>query len=138
MRKSTKLYLTVFLISFILLIAATGALVFTGTIYHRESHESISLADAAYTDVKLNTNLAVVTIEPNNLGDTKANISLFAWRGKDFNAADYVQLTVENGTLILTEIPFPMDFFGFFPQPYGMNITLSVPQAIYDSLEVQP
>lgn len=138
MRKSTKLYLTVFLISFALLIAMTGALVLTGTIYHRESHESIELNDAAYTDVELHLNSALITMEPNDIGNTKANISLYAWRGDDFNASEYVRLTVENGVLVLTELPFPMDFLGFFPQPYAMNITLSVPRAIYEAEEVKP
>jgi len=138
MRKSTKFYLTVFLISFFLLITATGALVLTGTVYHRESHETVALADAAYTGIKLHTNLAVITIEPNDFGNTNANIDLYAWRSDDFNASDHVQLTVENGTLILTEVPFPMDFLGFFPQPYGMNITLSVPRSVYEAQETQP
>lgn len=138
MRKSTKLYLTVFLISLTLTAATAGAFVLTRTVYHHESHESVALAGAAYTDIVLNTSLATVELMPNDGGNTEAAVNLYAWRGADFHAAEHVTLTVENGALVLTELPFPMDFLGFFPQPYAMDITLSVPREIYEAREVRP
>lgn len=138
MRKSTKLYLTVFFISLALTLATAGAFVLTGTVCHRESHESVALADAEYTDIVLGTSLATVELVPNDGGITEAAVNLYAWRGADFHAAAHIALKVENGALVLTELPFPMDFLGFFPQPYAMDITLSVPQEIYEAREVQP
>ncbi|MEN6471542.1 MAG: hypothetical protein ABFC62_08760 [Clostridiaceae bacterium] len=138
MRKSTKLYLTVFFISLGLTMATAGAFVLTGTVYHHESHESVTLVGAEYTDIVLETSLASVEIVPKDGGATEAAVSLYAWRGADFHAAEHVTLTVKNGALVLTELPFPMDFLGFFPQPYAMDITLSVPREIYKAQEVRP
>ncbi len=138
MRKSTKLYLVTFLISLVLAMATAGALVLTGTIIHRESHESVALTDAEYTGILFNTSFATVVTEPSDSNGTEAKIDLYAWRGADFHAAGHVKLAVENGRLVLTELPFPNDFLGFFPQPYAMDIKLSVPREIYEAQEAQP
>ena len=138
MRKSTKLYLFVFFTSLALTMATAGALVLTGTVCHRESHESVALADAEFSGIRLDTSLATVGLAPNDHGGIEAAIGLYAWRGADFHAAEHVSLAVENGVLVLTELPFPSDFLGFFPQPYAMDITLSVPREIYEAWAVQP
>ena len=140
MRKRTKFFLLLFLISFALTVAMAGALVLTGTVYHHESHEAVALVDTQYEKIAFNTSLASVAVEPNDEGETEAKVDVYAWRGEDFHAAEQVHLEIKDGVLTLTELPFPMDFLGFFPQPYAMNITLSVPRHIYETWqkEAQP
>ena len=66
MRKRTKFFLLLFVISFALTTAMAGALVLTGTVYHHESHETVALADAQYEKIAFNTPLASVAVEPND------------------------------------------------------------------------
>ena len=140
MRKRTKFFLLLFLISFALTMAMAGALVLTGAVYHRESHETVALPDAQYENIAFDTSLASVTVAPSDEGKTEAEVSVYAWRGEAFHAAEQVRLDIKDGVLTLTELPFPMDFLGFFPQPYAMNITLNVPLHVYEAWqkEAQP
>ncbi len=59
----------------------------------------------------------------------RAEVYVNAWLPRPPAFDSIVSVTVTDGTLNITETPFPDEFFGIFPQPYELNITLYLPEA---------
>ncbi len=69
----------------------------------------------------------------------RAEVYVNAWLPRPPAFDRVVSVTMTDGTLNITETPFPDEFFGIFPQPYEINITLYLPEAACEQLkEVQP
>ena len=69
----------------------------------------------------------------------RAEVYVNAWLPRPPAFEQIVSVTVTDGTLEITETSFPDEFFGIFPQPYEMNITLYLPEAACEQIkEIQP
>ena len=68
-------------------------------------------------------------------GASSVSASAKAWLTGEMDLDAMVEVELENGVLKITETPLPREFFGVFPQPYELHLTLHVPPGTAPDLE---
>lgn len=133
MKKSVKILLALCILGVIGL-AVTGAMLMgTGKLMSYEATKDYEI-NVPIQKIELNTVKAQVSFVPEN-ERCKVVSYAKAWLPGPINMDSVLNVTVEGGVLIVTEKAFPKTFFGLFPQPYEMILTLHVPKAAWDSRE---
>ena len=132
MKRSTKVLLALLLIGLLGTATTVGLLLGTGTLYSREAAKTYPIGEVksatAYTHFAA---LEVVPVQ----GDYRAEVTAKAWLEEPIDLNGIFSASVEDEVLTVTETPFPSKFFGLFPQPYEMKITLYLPENVCASLE---
>jgi len=90
--------------------------------------------DQPFEAVQLDTHKAQVSYEAAE-GQSSLEASVNVWLSGEMQMDELVEIEVQNGVLIVTETPFAPEFFGVFPQPYELNLTLRAPQSVIDEME---
>ena len=75
----------------------------------------------------------VSVIETTGASSVSANAK--AWLTGEMDLCAMVDVKLEDGVLTVTETPLPPVFFGVFPQPYELHLTLHVPPGTAPDLE---
>lgn len=132
MKKSTKVLVLLLLIGIGGTAIMFGYIVGTGQLMSHEAVQDYAVDDT-FSELKLDTTAAQINIVPSE----KAYVTAYAkaWLPKPVNMDDVVNVSVTNGVLNITETPFPPKFFGMFPQPYELKITLYMPREICDTYQ---
>jgi len=131
MKKSKKILLILLITGALGLAAMGGVVIGTGALYSRETTKSYTF-DEIPAEIQLETVRAQVSLVPSDECRVEAYVK--AWRPSEINMDDVLSVQMEDGILTVTEISFPNDFFGFFPQPYEMKLTIYAPQPVLDTL----
>lgn len=132
MKKSTKRLLILFGIGVVGLALTISIIMGTGTLSHREAAKIYEI-DESFDTVQLNTVHAQVSFAETE-DQSRLETSGTAWMGEDFDMENLIQVKVENNVLTISEQPFESNFFGMFPQPYELKITLSAPKDVIDKI----
>lgn len=126
MRKSVKLLWAGFAIGFIGCAATIGVVIGTGTLMSRETQKTYAITEPFESVVFPPTSHTTTAVEQSKDGySVEAYVK--AWRPEDIDLDKIVSFDVKDGVLYITETPFPDDFFGFFPQPYELRLTVHAP-----------
>lgn len=129
MKKTAKVLVLLLLIGIGGTAIMMGFIVGTG---HLMSHEAAKeyAVEETFSELKLDRVAAQINIMPSE----KAHVTAYAkaWLQKPIDMNDVVDVRVENGVLTVTETPFPSTFFGVFPQPYELILTIYMPREICD------
>lgn len=99
----------------------------SGLLMSRETQTEYAVKED-FSDVALNTVAAQINVVPSDQPRVTAYAK--AWLKAPIDMHDIVTVTVEDGVLNVTETPFPAEFFGLFPQPYELKITLYLPETL--------
>ena len=130
MKKSTKALLILLAIGITGIAVTMGIAIGTGIIMSREDMQTYAISEPFDTLV-LNTTLPVELAVSN---DARVEVYAKAWLPQPIELCELVDYRVESGVLIITETPLAPKFFGFFPQPYELKITLHLPQQAYEAI----
>ncbi len=132
MKKSTKVLRLLLLIGIGGTAIMMGFIMGTGQLMSHEATKDFEV-DETFDELKLDTAAAQVTVMPSE----QAHVTAYAkaWLQKPIDMEDVVDVRVENGVLRITETPFPNKFFGVFPQPYELILTIYMPREIYDTYQ---
>ncbi|HWR23975.1 MAG TPA: hypothetical protein VN366_10935 [Feifaniaceae bacterium] len=130
--KRTKILVLLLAIGLAGVIAATGIALGTGHI--RPYAETKSYPIEHMERVELSLHCAEVTAVPVT-EDYRAEVYVNAWLPRPPEFDRVVSVNVADGTLTITETPFPNEFLGMFPQPYEMKLTLYLPAAACERIE---
>lgn len=127
MSKKSKLLWVGFALGIIGIIATISIAIGTGAIMSREASKTY------YFDKPFET-LALPEYpgnSPSNVaimqGDYKVEAYVKAWRPEQIDIDKLLNVEVRDGILYITMNKFPDDFFGMFPQPYELDITVYTP-----------
>ena len=132
MKKSIKILLILTVIGAIGLAAALCVVMGTGTLMSREASKEYTVEES-FNTVKLETVKAEVELVANNT-ETKVSAYSKAWLSHEIDMDDLVDVSVKGGVLVVSETPFEPHFFGIFPQPYELKLTVTVPQDVYEKI----
>ena len=130
MKKSSKILVVLFLIGICGTAVMLGYIMGSGQLMSHEAAKDYAVKEP-FNALQLNTAAAQVTAVPSESTHVKAYAK--AWLPGPVNMDGVVDVRVQDGVLIVTETPFPAEFFGVFPQPYEMKITVYMPQELCDT-----
>lgn len=131
MKKLTKTLLVLMLIGIGGVTVMMAFIMGSGTLMSREAQNDYAV-EQDFSDVKMDTVMAQVTVEPSE--QTHVTAYAKAWLSAPIDMDAIVDVSVKDGVLRVKESPFPDEFFGIFPQPYELKLTLYLPQEIYDAV----
>lgn len=125
MKKHGKLLLILLVIGFCGTAVMTGYIMGSGQLMSREDTKDYTV-NQAFSGLQLDTVAAQVTVVPSE----KAHVQAYAkaWLPGPVIMDDVVDVRVTDGMLTVTETPFPAEFFGVFPQPYELKLTVYMPE----------
>ncbi len=132
MKKSAKILLIMFVIGICGTAVMMGYIMGSGRLMSHEATKDYAV-DEPFSALELNTVAAQVTVVPSE--ETHVQAYAKAWLPGPVNMDDVVDVRVEHGTLIVTETPFPAEFFGIFPQPYEMKLSVYMPEAMCEAVK---
>lgn len=128
MKKSTKILWVLLAVGIVGMAVTMGIAIGTGTLMSREDAKVYAISESFDTlELKTDVSVELVVAE-----ETAIEVYAKAWLPQPIDVNDYVQFEVTNGVLSITETPPAQEFFGFFPQPYELIITLHMTQDMYD------
>jgi hypothetical protein len=129
MKKSTKVLLILLIIGFAGTAVVMGYIMGSGQLMSHEATKDEAV-NQAFNELKLDTKAAQIHMVPSE----QAHVTAYAkaWLPEPVHMDDVVSVNVENGILTVTETPFAPRFFGVFPQPYELIITIYMPQEMYE------
>ncbi len=132
MKRTGKRLTTLFVIGLAGAATVLGVILGTGHIrpYAQTQRYSVENVQRA----QLNLHSAQVTAVP-AAADYRVEIYVNAWLPNPIDFDQIAAIEVADGTLTVTETPFPAEFLGVFPQPYEMNITLYLSAAACEQIE---
>ncbi len=130
MKKTAKILLILFLIGICGTAVMLGYIMGSGQLMSHEAEKDYAVKET-FSALQLNTVAAQVTAVPSESMHVEAYAK--AWLPGPVNMDDVVNVRVQDGVLVVTETPFPAEFFGVFPQPYEMKLTIYMPQELYDT-----
>ena len=132
MKRTGKILTTLLLIGLIGAAATIGLLLGMGHIrpYAETKRYSVEKVQSA----KLSLHSAQVTAVPAT-EDYGVEVYVHAWLPQPIHFDEIVTVEVSDGTLLVTETPFASEFFGVFPQPYEMKMTLYLPAEACERIE---
>ncbi len=130
MKKMTKLLLILFIVGLCGAAVTMGYIMGSGELMSHEATKDYAV-DEPFGKLQLETVAAQVTVVPSETAHVEAYAK--AWLPGPVNMDDVVDVRVRDGVLTVTETPFPAEFFGMFPQPYEMRLTIYMPQELCDT-----
>ncbi len=134
MKTKTKVLLILLAVGFAGIAATMGYITGSGTLISREAEKSYAIT-ALFDSVQFDTAQGIGRIQASDDEDS-AYLDAYAkaWLPKEINMDDIIEINVKNGVLVITQKPFPDEFFGLFPQPYELSLNLYVPRDQYKQL----
>lgn len=133
MKKRVKGWLKVLAVSLAGLALMAVVLMGTGMLISREASKTYPIAESFQT-LKVEAVRAQVRVVTDG-GEPQVEAYAKAWLPEPIDLDQHVAVSVQDGTLTIREIPFEANFLGMFPQPYEMDLTIHVPQAVYDQYQ---
>lgn len=132
MKKSTKVLFILLLIGISGTAIMMGIIMGTGQLMSHEATKDYA-AYETFSKLKLDATAAQITVIPSE----QAHVTAYAkaWLTRPIDMNDMVSVNVENGVLTVTEKSFPPTFFGVFPQPYELKLTIYMPREICDTYQ---
>jgi hypothetical protein len=132
MNKSTKILLILLLIGIGGTAIVFGYIMGSGQLMSHEDTQDY-IVNEKFEKLQLDTVAAQIDI----VSSEQAHVSVYAkaWLPEPVNMDNVVDVRVENGILTMTETPFPSTFFGVFPQPYELKLTLYMPREICEAYQ---
>lgn len=124
MKRTEKILTTLLIIGFVGVAATIGAVLGTGHIRPYAETKSYPVENVQRTELNLHS--AQVTAVPVT-ENYRAEVYVHAWLEHPIDFDEILSVEVQDGTLAVTETPFPAEFMGLFPQPYEMKMTLYLP-----------
>lgn len=132
MEKSTKKLLAIFLVGIAGLIITISIGIGTGAIESYENTKEFQIGKE-FNAVELNIQKAEIeVVAAQNEYSVEAYTK--AWSSGKLELDAMVQIKIEEGVLKISEIAPPSKFLGFFPQPYELQLKLSVPKEVYENM----
>ena len=131
MKKSTKALIIMLIVGTVGLAVLMGVIVGAGVLYSRETARSYEF-DQTPTAIFMDIKQAQVELVPSDRCRVEAYVK--AWRTGEIVMDDVLTVSMSGGALKVVETGFPSDFFGYFPQPYEMKVTVYAPQAVLDAM----
>jgi|GEM_PF-1742926 len=132
MKKSTKVLLVLLVIGIGGTAIVFGYIMGSGQLMsHEDTHDYA--VNERFEELQLDTVAAQIDMVPSE----QAHVTAYAkaWLPEPVNLDNVVDVRVENGILTMTETPFPSTFFGVFPQPYELKLTLYMPRQICEAYQ---
>ena len=130
MKKSTKIQWVLLAVGIVGMAVTMGIAIGTGMLMSREDAQVYAIRDQ-FEMIELDTRVPVELVVAE---ETAIGIYAKAWLKEPIDVNDYVDFEVKNGVLSIIETPPAAEFFGFFPQPYELIITLYMTQDTYDTV----
>jgi hypothetical protein len=130
MGRRTKLLWIGLAIGFMGCAATLGVIIGTGTLMSREAEKAYAITEP-FESVELSGPHRDITLLPSKNGYS-VNAYVKAWRPEPIDLDGMLSFSVEDGVLHIAETPFSDDFFGFFPQPYELRLTIYVPEGYFE------
>lgn len=130
MKKTTKILLVLLAVGIAGVAITMGVAISTDMLMSREDTQVYAVSEP-FDKLELSANAPVELLVAE-----QASIEVFAkaWLPQPINVQAFVDVRVHNGVLKIDEVPPAPKFFGFFPQPYELKITLRLPQHTYDTV----
>lgn len=132
MKKSTKILLILMLIGIGGTAIVFGYIMGSGQLMSHEDTQDYAVNES-FEELQLDTVAAQIDMIPSEQVHVTAYAK--AWLPEPVNMDNVVDVRVENGILTITETPFPSTFFGVFPQPYELKLTLHMPREICEAYQ---
>lgn len=126
--KSYKVLLWGLIIGLVGMAVTIGITIATDKLMSRET-EAVFEVGEAFESVALDTGAAEVSFVPTD-AEYRVEAYIKAWRPEPIDLDEIVSVAVNDGVLTITETPFPSDFFGVFPQPYELKLTVYAPEGV--------
>lgn len=130
MKKSTKRLWVLLAVGIVGMAITMGIAIGTGTLMSREDTKVYAINEP-FDTLELSTEVSVKLVAAE---ETAIEIYTKAWLPQPIDVNDYVDFEVKNGVLSITETSPAPRFFGFFPQPYELVITLHMTQDTFDTV----
>jgi len=127
MKKNSKVLLILLIIGIAGTAITSGFILGSGQLMPRQATREYEIGESL-RDLELDTVNAKINIVPSESSYVTAYAN--AWLPQPVEMENVVNVSVEDGTLRVTETPFPSTFLGVFPQPYELIITLYIPPEI--------
>ena len=132
MKKITKVMLIAFIIGFVGLGITTAFLLVSGRLASRDNSKAFEIPCDAHTII-INTDKAHVNLVKSD--DMRIELYLNLWADIDIDARDVAVIEYDEGTVIINETAPDNKFFGIFPQPYEIIITVRTPESLLKETE---
>lgn len=132
MKKLTKISLIVFGIGIVGLIAMIGIILGSGILSSKDKEDVIVVSNDV-RDIDLELDKAIIEFEESD--EIKIESYLNLWTDEDIEVGDVAVITTQQGVLKITETAPTNKFFGMFPQPYELKITIHAPADMIDDID---
>ncbi len=132
MKTNSKVILILLIIGIAGIAITSGFIMGTGQLMPRQATLEYEISET-FSNLELDTVNAKINIVPSARSYVTAYAN--AWLPQTAEMDNVVNISVEDGTLRVTETPFPSTFFGVFPQPYELIITLNMPPQICEDYQ---
>lgn len=109
-----------------------GYIMGSGQLMSHEASKDFEVNEP-FDELKLDTVAAQVNIVPSE--DTRVTAYAKAWLPEPVRIDDVVDVRVEDSVLTIVETPYPSKFFGVFPQPYELILTVYMPVDMVDTFQ---
>lgn len=134
MKTKTKVLLILLAVSVAGIAATMGYIMGSGTLMSREAEKSYVITEP-FDSVKFDTQRDIGGIQTSdNENSVHLDVYAKAWLSEEIDMDDIIRVDVTDGELVVTQKPFPDEFFGLFPQPYELSLNLCVPQYQFNRL----
>jgi len=132
MKTSSKVILILLIIGIAGTAITSGYIMGSGQLMARQATQEYEIGET-FSNLELDTVNAKINIVPSESSYVTAYANV--WLPQPVQMDNVVNVSVEDGTLHVTETPFPSTFFGVFPQPYELIITLYMPLEICEDYQ---
>ena len=133
MKRFDKVLWLLLLVGLVGTIVTVGVVVGGHMLWQYEVTKEFPL-QSPVTSAKLDTLGAAVELIPSDK-DFRVEVYATAWLEKPLVLDDILSVRQQGGEVTITETAFPQRFLGMFPQPYGLNLKLYLPQQVCDTLK---
>lgn len=132
MKKLTKISLIVFGIGIVGLVVTIGIILGSGILGSKDKEDVIVVSNDI-KDIELELDRASVEFEESD--EIKIESYLNLWTDKEIEVGDVAIITTHQDVLTITETAPTNKFFGMFPQPYELKITIHAPADMIDDID---
>ncbi len=133
MKRFDKVLWLLLLVGLVGTIVTVGVVVGGHMLWQYEVTKEFPL-QSPVTSAKLDTLGAAVELIPSDK-DFRVEVYATAWLEKPLVLDDILSVTQQGSEVTITQTAFPQRFLGMFPQPYGLNLKLYLPQQVCDTLK---
>ncbi len=132
MSKQGKISLIVFVIGIVGLGVTMGVIIGSGHFASKDNEEVLVLSD----DIKgFELSLDKGSVQLEEADEIKVVSQLNLWADEDIKVGDVALISSRDGVITIMEQAPQNKFFGMFPQPYELKITIHAPRSVIDDID---